>query len=546
MPHENLAQYQDGFLEVFLAELPQTPTVETLKQAQPEGAALTLAGDYQAYEGSALTPLPSASITPQYCVRTGSGESARTYVLVWAVERFDIATDSQQTIKRILADFRSPTTSGGSEAGGLATSLADSWAEALVSDEVRTALAKNLDEVSAVPAGLPTENLEDLKSFLLHFGTYKADGSYYQKGSVAEGAFPAGVSPAYFATDTGNLAEVRLQRDHFYCYALVSERLWNPQARGTAARQLVYRIDDLGEEASPRWSLALLHTAKANQSTPANRFLFFHAPVGLGLAVGETARTTLGPSTAAFLEQLPGYTASLADALADPDTPLVGTEASPYVLLIGAVAEGFPTSALPEGVIADGEGAVRTFRCPPPQVMALAERSDIQELTLSTPVWVDMQNAQAELNLAGRTFPPGITAANSGKGVVIGIVDSGIDGGHPAFLGREDDATKSRIHSVWEMSTSGGQSPFQRSGQNSAYQAMNFGREYIGHDEVITATDFVGNSPSNYGPGHGTHVAGIAAGRAVGTWPGGISPQATLVVAGVGSVAGEPIIDPEP
>ena len=61
---------------------------------------------------------------------------------------------------------------------------------------------------------------------------------------------------------------------------------------------------------------------------------------------------------------------------------------------------------------------------------------------------------------------------------------------------------------------------------------MDFGREYIGHDEVVTVSDA--------SSGHGTHVAGIAAGRSFSgnTWPGGISPAATIVVAAVGGRGG--------
>jgi subtilisin family serine protease len=432
---------------------------------------------------------------------------------------------------RILADFRRPSASGTDSSEGLTSEVATAWSRALSTDAVRQALAVNLSTITAVPAGLPTSNLNEMKTFLLHFGTYKENGDYYAKGAVAEGQFPQGVSPAYLAPDTGNVAEIRLQRDLFYCSALVSERLWNPQADASSFRQLVYRIEDQGEQVTDRWRLALLHTAavKREGSEVFNRFIFFYAPVGLGLEIPESARTTIAPSTASFLEQLPAHMSDLGSSLQNPDTPLVGSEQAPYVLLLGTVTQDFPQTDLPEDVIADGTGAVRAFRCPPAHVMALATRPDILELTVSTPIWKGMVDARREVNIAARTFPAGITAANTGRGVVVGIVDTGIDGAHPAFLGRHDDATKSRIHSVWNMWESGGDSPFKRSGKRDPYRSMNFGKEYIGHDEVVTAAD---------SDGHGTHVSGIAAGRPVGTWPGGISPGATIVVAGVGTQGG--------
>ncbi|UHD15074.1 S8 family serine peptidase [Thiocapsa bogorovii] len=431
----------------------------------------------------------------------------------------------------------------GEEENTLTSAHAESWAEAIASDNVRQALARNLDEIAEVPSGLPTSDLTELKDFLLHFGTYKSDGTYYTKGTVTEGEFPAGVGEPYLAADTGNVAEVRLPRDQFYCSALVPERLWSPQAPADNYRQLVYRIEDQGEDATERWRLGLVHTVSAYQPSSGgfSRFVFFHAAVGLGLAVPEGARTALAPSTAGLLDELPAHLAALSEALSDSDTPIVGTTETPYVLLIGAVAEGFPRSdlpALPEGLVADGTGFVRTFRCPPEHVMALAQRDDVDDLELSTPVWPTMSDAMNELNLGARTFPSGVTAANSGHGVVVGIVDTGIDGGHPAFLGRHDDATKTRIHSVWHLWESGGESPWLRSGRDAAYRSMHFGREYIGHDEVTTTRDYAPDGSGGWNSGHGTHVAGIAAGRSFGAWPGGIAPGATIVVAGVGSRGG--------
>jgi hypothetical protein len=108
MPHPDLAQYRDAFFERFLAGLPGTPTLADLEQRQPSGRPLVLMGDYVEYSGSALAALPGVSMTPQYAVRTDVGGTARTYVLIWVVERIDVAQDSRATMARILADFRRP------------------------------------------------------------------------------------------------------------------------------------------------------------------------------------------------------------------------------------------------------------------------------------------------------------------------------------------------------------------------------------------------------------------------------------------------------
>lgn len=531
MPHADLPIYRAAFFEKFLAELPGRPDLASLEAAQPPAQPLSLLGDYVEYSGPAVEALPGASITPRFSIRAELAGAVRTFLLLWIVERFDVATDPAATIERILADFRAATADGSGESDAVTSELAREWARALTSDAVRTALARDLAGVTSVPEGLPTSDLDELRSFLLHFGSYRRDGSYYAKGTPAADGFPAGVASAYFASDTGNLAELQLERDHFYCYALVSERLWNPGADASRQRQLVYRIDHQAD-APDQTRLALLHSVAATAASAASRFVFFRADAGLGLSVPAPAQVALAASTAALAEQL-SDSAAIAAALDAPDVPVVGKPDEPYVLLIGAVKAGFPTSPLPSGVIEDGNGAVRTFRCPPEHLLALAQRDDVENLVASAPVWLSMQQAMQEINLAGRVLPAGVTAANTGQGVLIGLVDSGIDGGHPAFLGRSDDATKTRIHSVWHLWESGGSSPHARSANKDAYRAMNFGKEYIGHDEVKNTNDFSGSKH-----GHGTHVAGIAAGKAFGTWPGGIAPAATLVVAGIGSAGG--------
>lgn len=545
MAHPDLSAIQDAFFTQFLVELPGRPTLDTLRAAQPAGQPLILHGDYIAYTGRALTPLPGVQITSRFAVRAAEpgATGGLTYVLLWLVERIDVATDSAATMTRILADFRppAPPTPAAAPPRTLDRETAGRWATALSAPATRQTLALDLDRITQVPAGLPTADLEELKTFLRHFATYRANGTYYAKGSVAEGHFPDGAATPYLQE---SVQELELQRDSFYCAALVGERLWNPRASADRFRQLVYRIDDLGADAPARYRLALLMTVTAQAA--ANRFIFFRADEGLGVPISAAAAVSVSPQTAELLSDLPSDPAGIAAAIGDPSIPIVGTAESPLVLLIGRVEGVGPLGDLPPGVTESGEGVIRNFRCPPNQVLALSQRTDIHDLDLAPPIYLSMADAANQIRLGARTFPAGVTAANTGQGVLIGIVDSGIDGGHPAFLGNAADPTRTRIHSVWKMAESGGQSPRARSGNAAAYAGMTFGREYIGHTEVSTVRDWGADGAGNPTPSHGTHVAGIAAGRghaSLGAWPGGIAPAATLVVVSVGTSGGGYVSD---
>lgn len=104
-----------------------------------------------------------------------------------------------------------------------------------------------------------------------------------------------------------------------------------------------------------------------------------------------------------------------------------------------------------------------------------------------------------------------LTQALTGKGVVIGDVDTGFDYCHPAF--RAADGTTPRILSVWEQGLTDGTAP----------EGFNYGTELTTADAILTAEGDVTNSS------HGTHVMGIAGGRNCGNDWQGVAPEADLV-----------------
>jgi minor extracellular serine protease Vpr len=129
-----------------------------------------------------------------------------------------------------------------------------------------------------------------------------------------------------------------------------------------------------------------------------------------------------------------------------------------------------------------------------------------------------------------------------GKGVIVAIFDSGIDWTHPDFRD-PSDTTKSRILRIWDQTITpiAGEAP---------PAGMSFGVEYtqaqISDELDGTPTGYVRERDIN---GHGTHVAGTAAGNGAAI-PAtrkytGMAPEADIVIikGGNGSFSNTNIIN---
>ncbi len=109
----------------------------------------------------------------------------------------------------------------------------------------------------------------------------------------------------------------------------------------------------------------------------------------------------------------------------------------------------------------------------------------------------------------------------SGDGTIVAVIDGGIDVMHEAF---RDERGKTRIHLLWDQTDPTGSGP--------SFEALEpFGTLHtqLAIDGYIKA----GKVPRRLGRdvnGHGTHVASIAAGRAVGEFYGGVAPESMIVV----------------
>ena len=116
----------------------------------------------------------------------------------------------------------------------------------------------------------------------------------------------------------------------------------------------------------------------------------------------------------------------------------------------------------------------------------------------------------------------------TGKNVLVGIYDTGIDFTHPDFI--DPITKKSRIVRIWDQTIS----PIEGENSPQLYESANTGVEYT-QDHI---NDEIDGSPTNYvrqrdSHGHGTHVAGTAAGNGSGLKDAlykGMAPEADIVV----------------
>ena len=117
-----------------------------------------------------------------------------------------------------------------------------------------------------------------------------------------------------------------------------------------------------------------------------------------------------------------------------------------------------------------------------------------------------------------------------GEGIIVAIIDSGIDWDHPDFRDPLDQ-TKSRILRIWDQTITPGP-------DETAPQGFTFGVEYtqahINNEIDGSPAGFVREKDTD---GHGTHVAGTAAGNgaALSSIYTGLAPKSDIVVVKAGN-----------
>jgi minor extracellular serine protease Vpr len=161
-----------------------------------------------------------------------------------------------------------------------------------------------------------------------------------------------------------------------------------------------------------------------------------------------------------------------------------------------------------------------TVTAPVSALSALAARPDVQLNTLPLPVRPQLERSVPETGANRlRSQSAGSFTGHTGAGVVVGVVDSGIDYDHPDFL---DAAGNSRILYLWDQQTSG-----------TAPGGYAYGNECTSAEiDADTCTEEDESSEM----GHGTHVTGIAAGTGAAPDGSGYTYQSTGMAPGASIV----------
>ena len=166
-------------------------------------------------------------------------------------------------------------------------------------------------------------------------------------------------------------------------------------------------------------------------------------------------------------------------------------------------------------------GPVMTAHVPMERLDALVQLPGLRQVQLAQPVefQTDVSIPECGIDQAWGGPPPGFSQAGlTGAGVVLGIIDTGIDPGHADFK----IGSASRIEWIWDQS-------FGLSGPSPG--GFNYGSEYS--KAAVEAGTYDGVDDD----GHGTLVAGIAGGNGRATGNGvpmytymGAAPNAELVI----------------
>ena len=172
----------------------------------------------------------------------------------------------------------------------------------------------------------------------------------------------------------------------------------------------------------------------------------------------------------------------------------------------------------PVGAVVRGaDGGVVVVRDSLGGLLREAERGGVERVELAWPLEVQLEEGIKAVGLA-----PGLSerreGEGTGEGVLVGIIDTGIDWEHPAFSGDEGP----RIAWLLDLNLA------ERAGRHPGVDAH--GGALWSREEIAGALRGELDILSKDTAGHGTHVAGIIGGRAGDSTSDGVAPDVDLIV----------------
>ncbi len=207
---------------------------------------------------------------------------------------------------------------------------------------------------------------------------------------------------------------------------------------------------------------------------------------------------------------------------------------------LDALVELPPGAPAPPGMVSAAPGFA-VLRAPLPTLAALAEAHPDWRVTWAPPRHPLLDQAGATTHASLFRSVTGAT----GKGTIVGIVDTGFDPKHPDL---RDANGKSRVAWVLDFSK-------QPAGRHPALESEYGCSGLSGYSCAVLSGDDLDELVASDSPllprdslGHGTHVASLAAGNGLSQNPAryiGSAPEATYVIARVTRGAGESILDPD-
>lgn len=193
--------------------------------------------------------------------------------------------------------------------------------------------------------------------------------------------------------------------------------------------------------------------------------------------------------------------------------------ANEEIRLLAKVSKQFDVNALrKQGIVVGAKaGDIITLRLTADKLHLLDNNSDILQYAISQPVVPTLNRTRYDTRTDSVHAGEGLPQAYTGKDVIIGITDWGFDYTHPNFNNNGQD--NRRVLQAWDQFKVKGPAP----------EGFDYGTVFTNRHDLLQAKC---DTAGLYGYAtHGTHCAGIAAGRGIEGKYTGQAPYANLLFA---------------